>query len=42
MESVNRNLHNSDENVLKAQKEEHGKTLVPLEPFLESCLQVRN
>ena len=31
-----------DENILNKDKEEHDRTIAPLEPFLESCLQVRN
>ena len=30
-----------DENVLNQEKEENDRTVAPLEPFLESCLQVR-
>ena len=30
-----------DENLLNKEKEEHDRTVAPLEPFLESCLQVR-
>ena len=31
-----------DENVLNQEKEENDRTVAPLEPFLESCLQVRH
>ena len=31
-----------DENVLNQDKEDNDRTVAPLEPFLESCLQVRN
>ena len=31
-----------DETLLNQQNEEHGSAVAPLEPFLESCLQVRN
>ena len=34
-------LFHRDEDLLNREKEENDKTVAPLEPFLESCLQVR-
>ena len=35
-------LFHRDENILNKETEEHDRSVAPLEPFLESCLQVRN
>ena len=35
-------LIHRDEDLLNREKEENNKTVAPLEPFLESCLQVSN
>ena len=34
-------LIHRDEDLLNREKEENNKTVAPLEPFLESCLQVK-